>query len=70
MSEEKKEKEEKKKVKGQSAKEVAEAMVANMAANMNDPDFYAKKAILEDKVRKKIVEERKLREQKQEKDSE
>ena len=33
MSEEKKEK------KGQTAREVAEAMVANMKANMEDPDF-------------------------------
>ena len=67
MSEEKKEKE---KSKGQSAKEVAEATVANMAANMKDPDFWAKKAILEDKVRKKVLEERRLREEKQEKDTE
>lgn len=49
--------------KGQTAKEVAEAMVANMAANMKDPEkFWADKDRMEDEVRKKVIEKRKLRE--------
>ena len=63
MSKEKNEKEESK---GQSAKEIAEIM----AANMEDPDFLHKKELMEDKARKKIVEKRKLREAQQKLDSE
>jgi len=45
--------------KGQTAKEIAEIM----AANMNDPNFIAENELLQDKIRAKIVKERKLREE-------
>ena len=46
-------------------------MAANMAANMKDPEkFWADKGIMEDKVRKKIIEERKLRELKEQQEAE
>ena len=67
MSEEKKEKE---KSKGQTAKDVAEAMVANMKANMEDPEFWDKKERLSEEVMKKVLEERKLRHQQEESDTE
>jgi len=56
--------------KGQSAKEVAEAMVANMAANMADPDFLEKQDLLRDKVRRKVVEARRLRKLKEQQEAE
>jgi len=60
MSEEQKDK---KNSNGQTAKEIAEIMAANMAANMNDPNFIAENELLQDKIRAKIVKERKLREE-------
>jgi hypothetical protein len=67
MSEEKKGKE---KSKGQTAKEVAEAMVANMKANMEDPEFLDKRERLIDAAMKKVLEKRKLRHQQEESDTE
>lgn len=67
MSEEKKEKE---KPKGQTAKDVAEAMVANMKANMEDPEFLDKRERLSEEVMKMVLEERKLRHQQEESDTE
>ena len=65
MSEEKKEK------KGQSAKEVAEAMAANMAANLKDPEkFWKEHDEIEEKVRKKVLEERRLRKLKEQQEAE
>jgi len=56
MSEEKKEK------KGQTAKEIAEAMAANMRANMEDPDFLDKQDRYREEATKKVLEKRRLRE--------
>lgn len=55
MSEEKKEK------KGQTAREVAEAMVANMKANMEDPDFLDRQDRYREEATKKVLEKRRLR---------
>ena len=60
MPEEKKENE---KAKGQTAEEVAEAMVANMKANMEDPEFWDKRDRLLEEVTKEVLEKRKLRQQ-------
>jgi len=62
LTEEKKQEQEKDKNK--SAEEIAEIMAANMAANMNNPNFIEEQELLSDKIRAKIIKERKLREQK------
>lgn len=67
MSEEKKERE---KSKGHTAKDVAEAMVANMKANMADPEFWDKRDRISEEVMKKVLEKRKLRHQQEESDTE
>ncbi len=67
MSEEKKEQE---KSKGQTAQEIAEIMAANMKANMEDPEFWDRHDRIREKVTKKVLEERKLRRQKEKLDSE
>jgi len=67
MSEEKKEKE---KAKGQTAKDVAEAMAANMKANMEDPEFWDRKERIYEEARKKVLEKRKLRHKEEKLDSE
>ena len=67
MSEEKKERE---KSKGQTAKDVAEAMVANMKVNMEDPDFWDKRERMIEAATKKVLEKRKLRHQQEESDTE
>ena len=56
MSEEKKEKSG-----SQSVKEVADAMAANMAANMADPDFFNKKELMLDEARREVLAKRKFR---------
>ena len=57
------EKDEKKKPKKeQTAKEIAEIMVENMKANMNNPNFWTEKEEIQAKVIKKILKERKERE--------
>jgi hypothetical protein len=48
-----------------SADDIAKVMAANMAANMNDPNFLADKALMEDKVRREIIQKRKEREKNQ-----
>lgn len=53
------EKEEKKKV--QSAKEIAEIMVANMKANMEDPDFWLKRERRRQKALKEVLKKRQER---------
>jgi hypothetical protein len=55
-----------KKKKKSKADEVAEAMAANMAANMKDPNFLRDRELMKDDVRRKIIEERKDREKKNE----
>ena len=64
------EKEEREKSKGQTAKEVAEAMVANMKANMENPEFWDKRDSLLEAATKKVLEKRKLRQQQEELDTE
>jgi hypothetical protein len=66
MSEEKKEKEN---LKGQSAKDVAEAMVANMKANMEDPEFWDKRDRIIEEATEEVLEKRKLRHQQEESDT-
>ncbi|MHA2231847.1 MAG: hypothetical protein ACXAB4_05090 [Candidatus Hodarchaeales archaeon] len=44
-----------KKKKTQSAAHVAQAMAANMAANMADPDFYDRHERMQDEVRAKVI---------------
>lgn len=63
MSKEEKE-EDKKKL--QTAKEVAEIMAANMAANMKDPDFLDRKERIRQEAANKVIKERKLREKEKE----
>ncbi len=65
-----KEKREKDKSKGQSAKEVAEIMAANMKANMEDPEFWERNERIKEEALHKVLKARKLREQKREKDNE
>ncbi|MFX0102881.1 MAG: hypothetical protein ACFFCS_25155 [Candidatus Hodarchaeota archaeon] len=59
MPEEEKEEEKK----HQSADEIAEIMAANMKANMEDPDFIARHERIVDEAAKKVLAERKLREE-------
>jgi len=49
---------EKKVSESQSANEIAEIMVENMKANMQNPKFLEEQDLLRDKVRRKIVKER------------
>ena len=49
---------EKKVSENQSANEIAEIMVENMKANMQNPTFLEEQDLLRDKVRRKIVKER------------
>jgi hypothetical protein len=60
-------KEEKEKSKGQSAQEVAEVMVANMKANMEDPEFWDRKERIRQNALNKVLEKRKLRKENEEK---
>ena len=53
---------EKKIPKTQSAHEIAEIMVSNMEANMQNPNFQEEQDMLRDEVRRKIVKERNKRE--------
>ena len=57
---------EKKESKGQTAKEVAEAMAANMKANMENPDFWDEKERIVQKSLDKVLEKRRLRKLKEE----
>lgn len=60
----------KKKDANQSAKEVAEAMVANMTANMKDPEqFWLEKERRMDEAAKIAIAKRKLREENEKKES-
>ncbi|MHA2271238.1 MAG: hypothetical protein ACXACI_05200 [Candidatus Hodarchaeales archaeon] len=54
----------KKKKTAQSAADVAQAMAANMAANMADPDFLDRHERIRDEAAAKVIAERKKREQK------
>lgn len=56
----------KKAKKNNKAKEVAEAMVANMAANMADPNFLDDHERMQDEAARKVIEKRKLREKEEE----
>ena len=48
--------------KNKKAKEVAEAMVANMAANMQDPEkFWAEKERRQQEATDEVLEKRRLR---------
>jgi len=47
--------------KDQTAKEIAEIMVENMKANMANPDFLDEQARIRQKVRDKVLKERKER---------
>jgi hypothetical protein len=51
---------EKKKKKSKAA-EVAEAMAANMATNMNNPDYFKEHEQMLDDVTKKVLDKRKIR---------
>ncbi|MFQ5976764.1 MAG: hypothetical protein ACE5OZ_01380 [Candidatus Heimdallarchaeota archaeon] len=53
-----------KKKQPQSAADVPQAMAANMAANMADPDFYDRHERLKDEVAAKVIAKRKKRQQK------
>jgi len=49
--------------KNEKAKRVAEAMVANMKANMEDPDFLLKKERRMQEAAHKVIKKRKEREE-------
>ena len=53
----------KKEKKNSKTKEVAEAMVANMAANMADPNFLDDHERMQDEAAREVLEKRKLREE-------
>jgi hypothetical protein len=59
-------KEETEKKEGQSAKEIAEIMVENMKANMENPDFLNEKELRLDEARNEVIKERIEREKNQE----
>jgi hypothetical protein len=59
-------KEETEKKEGQSAKEIAEIMVENMKANMENPDFLHEKELRLDEARNEVIKERIEREKNQE----
>ena len=50
--------------KNQSGKEIAEIMAENMRANMADPGFLTKQALIREKVRKQVIREREERRKK------
>lgn len=50
---------------GQTAKEIAEIMAANMTANMQNPNFFNEQELLKDEVRHKIIKQRKEREERE-----
>lgn len=50
----------------QSAKEIAEIMAQNMAANMNDPNFESEQDRIHEEAARKVLMERKKRAQKSE----
>lgn len=54
--------------KEKNAKEIAEIMVQNMAVNMEDPNFLDDQERIKDNVRHKILEKRRKRLEKQEKE--
>ncbi|MHA1673010.1 MAG: hypothetical protein ACTSYI_05230 [Promethearchaeota archaeon] len=54
-----------KKDKNASAKEVAEAMVANMQANMRDPNFLEERERLLDQVTKEVLVKRGIRKERE-----
>lgn len=56
------EKEEGKK-KEQTADEIANSMASNMSANMKNPNFIEEHELLQDEVRRKIIQKRKEQEQ-------
>ena len=55
------EKENEEKKEGQSAKEIAEIMAANMKANMEDPDFWDRNERIRQKVLDEVIKKRELR---------
>ena len=61
---------EERKKEGQSAKEIAEIMVENMKANMENPNFLHEKELLLDEIRNEVLKKYKLREEDQEKSEE
>ncbi len=58
--------ENKNKKKNQTAREIAEIMVENMKANMANPNFWAEKEERLQKVRDKVLKERKERQKTEE----
>lgn len=63
--------EETKEKKGQSAKEVAEIMAANMAANMKDPEkFWEEHDRIREEATHKVLEERRKRKLKEQEEEE
>ncbi len=56
-----KEKKEKKKKKIQTADEVAQAMVENMKANMNNPNFWDEQERYKEEALKEVLKKRKER---------
>ena len=55
------EKENEEKKDGQSAKEIAEIMAANMKSNMEDPDFWDRNERIRKKVLDEVIKKRELR---------
>ena len=51
--------------KDQTAKEIAEIMAENMRANMTDPEFLTKQALIRAKVRKQVIKDREERRKKE-----
>ena len=51
--------------KDQTAKEIAEIMAENMRANMADPEFLTKQALIRAKVRKQVIKDREERRKKE-----
>jgi hypothetical protein len=58
--------ESKTKKKGQSAEEIAKAMVENMKANMANPNFWAEKEERQQEALDKVLKERKERQRNKE----
>lgn len=63
-------KEDTEKSKDHSAREIAEIMVQNMIANMNNPNYIEEKELRMQEAAKKVLDERRKREEAEENEEE
>jgi len=59
----------KKSKKSNTAEDIAKIMVENMKANMANPDFLSEQERIRDKVRAKVIQERKERREREQRNN-